>query len=88
MFKDLEELFQEIGFSYYASYDELKYDRRFDKHYIANRIYLNGRKNLAGWIGLIGFSNPKFTNKIEVWQKTGIFPPEEMRASGETFRKI
>lgn len=38
---------------------------------INSRIFLYGKNNLKKWLDLIGFSNPKNINKLQIWQKSG-----------------
>ncbi|MBN2459032.1 hypothetical protein JXB28_02010 [Candidatus Woesearchaeota archaeon] len=73
--RGLNELIRKLGFIPCLLYNEYSYDRRFQKYYIQNSIYLNGKKNLNLWLKNINFSNPKFLRKIEKWKKGGFCPP-------------
>jgi len=79
--KDIEELYKEIGFIYCVSYNVMQLDTRFNKRYLKNHIYLNGKENLTLWMKLIGFSHPKIRQRIKMWQEEGNCPPA--KASGE-----
>ncbi|MBT5023269.1 hypothetical protein HOK51_08920 [Candidatus Woesearchaeota archaeon] len=40
------------------------------------RLEINGINNLNKWLRHIGFSNPKHSSKIKVWNKLGYCPPK------------
>ncbi len=61
--KDLEILFTDLGFIHSCCYDINLNDKRWGK-YKMHAIYLNGRNNLERWNRLIGFNNPKITQRI------------------------
>lgn len=73
--RDLNEMVRELGFVPCLLYDERSYDSRFQKYYVRNSIYLNGKNNLGKWLRKISFSNPKLLRKVEKWQRDGFCPP-------------
>ena len=74
MIQDLEFLLDSLGFSLYTQYNVVFNDRRGFKT-TTHRIYISGRENLAKWINLIGFSNPKHITKYLIWKKLGHCEP-------------
>jgi hypothetical protein len=67
--KQLESILKNIGFSVHTEYDYKRYDKRTDKIYTSQCIYLNGKKNLNLWLKLIGTNNPKHYTKYLIWKK-------------------
>ncbi|MCK5022996.1 MAG: hypothetical protein KAS04_02380 [Candidatus Aenigmarchaeota archaeon] len=58
----VERILKDLGFSFYSEYDVVTNDKRgFTSK--GSRIYLYGMKNLEKWLDIIGFNNPKYTDK-------------------------
>lgn len=81
--EDLSVLFNELGFTFCLCYSEKRYDKRNKKYDGINSIYLNGKGNFRRWLSLVGFSNPKFQDKVKKWQTDGVCPPYYEKAPAE-----
>ncbi len=88
LIRDLETIFQNLGFIYCVTYNQRRYDKRKAGYNTISSIYLNGRKNFGKWLDLIGFSNPKFQDKVEKWQADGVCPPYYEKAPAETRTRV
>ena len=70
--KEVSDALKSYGINNYLALDVRRTDKRFPgKVYTTNFVEVNGKKNLAKWLGLIGFSNParlsmvkKFDNEL------------------------
>jgi len=58
-----------------AVYFEEFYDKRFNRTYRRHRLELPGKKNLAKFLEVINFRNPRHLTKIEIWNRFGFYPP-------------
>lgn len=68
---DIEKLLSNFKFKYTVSYD-LKYIHPITKKiFLTHEISLNGKENLARWMNIIGFNNPKNLLKYSIWKKHG-----------------
>ena len=47
----------------HSIYLDKTYNHKRDRLYVVSRIYINGLKNVKNWFNLIGFSNPRHTQK-------------------------
>ena len=56
-------------------------NNKFGSDVVMHAIYLNGVKNLELWINIVGFSQPKFQNKILEWRETGQSIPKKKKKS-------
>ncbi len=64
MIVDVAKLLRYFGFKVNVYLDVVEKDRRYDKVWIKNHIYLNGWSNFLLWKELIGSSNPKYLEKF------------------------
>ncbi len=62
LIKDVSSILEELNIKYSSYLDKSYYCKR-DKSYIVTRIYINGSTNVSNWFNLIGFSNPRHTQK-------------------------
>ncbi|MBL7054908.1 hypothetical protein ISS05_04075 [Candidatus Woesearchaeota archaeon] len=71
--EDIQKILDRINITYYKQ--KVRKTNSFGQftHY---RLEINGKNNLNKWINLIGFSNPKQTTKIKVWEILGYCPPK------------
>ena len=69
-------ILDDLGFSSSKDFDSKQYDRRTNKTYIKNNIYVSGKKNLENWMSLIGFNNIARTTRYLVYKKLGFCPPK------------
>lgn len=75
LIRDLEDMLTSLGFKVHTEFDRGQYDKRTNKIYIKNYLFLNGNKNLEKWMKLIGFHNPKHLTKYLIWKRYGFCPP-------------
>ncbi len=73
--KQLELIFNKLGFKVHAEFDYERFDRRFGK-VITHYIYLNGKNNLERWWKIIGSNNPRLITKYKIFKKSGSCPPK------------
>ena len=60
-----------LGFNVDVILDAKRFDYRFNKEWIEQRLRLSGRKNLQLWINLIGFRNQRHLGRYEEYLKSG-----------------
>lgn len=73
--KQLELIFNKLGFKVHTEFDYERFDKRFGKvttHY----IYLNGKNNLGKWWEIIGSNNHRLITKYKIFKKSGSCPPK------------
>jgi hypothetical protein len=81
LIQDLERLFSFFGFIHCTCYGLIRKNNKFGSDVVMHAIYLNGVKNLELWINIVGFSQPKFQNKILEWRETGQSIPKKKKKS-------
>ena len=60
-------------FSVVKSSDYRVYDERFKKkHFVINRIEINGHKQFVRWLEMIGTRYPKNFKRIKRWKQANI----------------
>lgn len=62
LIKDVSSILEELNIKHSAYLDKSYYLKR-DKSYVVTRIYINGFTNVSNWFNLIGFSNPRHTQR-------------------------
>lgn len=62
LIEDVSSILEELNIKH-ATYLDKSYYLKRDKSYVVTRIYINGFTNVSKWFNLIGFSNPRHTQK-------------------------
>lgn len=62
---------EQIGFNVDLIVDGKRFDSRFNKTWLEQRLRLSGRQNLKLWMELIGFRNNRHLGKYQEYLKSG-----------------
>ncbi len=62
---------EQLGFNVDLITDAKRFDGRFNKTWLEQRIRLSGRQNLELWMRLIGFRNQRHLNRYTEYLKSG-----------------
>jgi hypothetical protein len=73
--KQVCKILDNLKFNYTINFDSKQYDKRTNKTYIKNNIYISGKKNLEKWMKTVGFHNIAQFSKYLVYKKIGYCPP-------------
>ena len=73
--RQASEILENLEFTCSIDFDSKQFDKRTNKTYIKNNIYISGKKNLEKWMSIIGFSNVARTSRYLVYKKIGYCPP-------------
>jgi intein/homing endonuclease len=74
--EQFSEALNRLGIPHNTIFDCKQYDKRTGKTYIKSELFVCGKKNLALWMKVIGFHNPSYITRYEVWKKFGFCPPK------------
>ena len=72
--EQLSGFMKELGFTF-SSYREENFDKRVNKISIRHSLDFAGKKNLARYMELIRFSNPRHLTKLSIFNKKGFYTP-------------
>ncbi|MBI2547581.1 MAG: hypothetical protein HYW23_04010 [Candidatus Aenigmarchaeota archaeon] len=73
--RQCSKILKSLGITSTKILDSKEYDKRTDKFYIKNYLFIHGKKNLKKWMESIGFHNPVHFTKYDIWKKFGFCPP-------------
>lgn len=65
-------LLEELGVTF-TGWPRKQFDTRTNRHYSSWGIDVNGKKNLARWMELIGFNNKRHLDRYEFWTEHGYY---------------
>ena len=66
LIKDVGSILKDLKINY-CTFFERSYDKKRNKFYERHVVYINGINNVKGWFLKIGFSNPRHTQRWEIF---------------------
>ena len=73
LYESLKVLFKDLGIPIYSFFRLREHNSRVNESY---EIFIYGKKNLAKWMLIIGFSSYNTITRYQVWKETGSLPPK------------
>lgn len=68
-------ILEDLEFTYSIDFDNRQHDKRTNKTYVKNNIYISGKRSLEKWMNVIGFNNIARISRYFVYKKLGFCPP-------------
>ena len=62
LIKGVSSILKQLNINHFMCLDKSYYAKR-NKTYVVTRLYINGFRNVGNWFDLIGFSNPRHTQR-------------------------